>query len=96
MAKLQVVDEERVYVGALEGVRLRIACWARGTYDAGCVEPVDEAYPPEEDVELEVTRVEVLAFGQALDVTRQYLEPGSQELKNAVEEGISAYHEIMN
>lgn len=90
-----MVDEAREYAGALEGVELRISCWAKGTYDPGCVEPVDEAYPPEEDVELEVTKVEVLALGQAFDVTRQYLEPGSLDLKNAVEEGLSAYHEIM-
>lgn len=88
MSRKRVVDEER-FAAVDAGGRLEVTAWAKGWYDPGKAYPVDDAYPPEEEVELEVTRVEFLLAGLRWDLTAAYLTGDEPELRDLVDDALA-------
>jgi hypothetical protein len=82
---VQEINEERFFSEEQEDVSLEVRALAKGTYDPGKVAPPEDAYPPEEEVELEIVEVKLSAFGLKWDLTAAYLTGDEPKLREAVE-----------
>jgi hypothetical protein len=88
MGRRYKVDEARATTVAMGGT-LEVTAWAKGWYDPGVLDPVDDAYPPEEDVELEVIKVEFILAGLRWDLTAAYLAGDEPELQDLVDDALA-------
>lgn len=88
MGRRQKVDETRRAVVDAGGT-LEVSALARGWYDPGVLHPVDDAYPPEEEVELEVVKVEFVLAGLRWDLTAAYLTGDEPELRDLVDDALA-------
>jgi hypothetical protein len=82
------VDEAREATVTAGGT-LKISAWAKGWYDPGQLDPPDAAYPPEEEVEVEVIKVEYLFAGLVWDLTAAYLTGDEPELQELVDDALA-------
>lgn len=85
MGRRKVIDEPRLLKMEGGGV-LEVFCLADGWEDPGVCHPVDEAYPPEEQLEFSVVKVELVFEGVRIDLTRQFELGNNLELRALVED----------
>jgi hypothetical protein len=88
MGRLQRIDEAREATVTAGGT-LKVSTWAKGWYDPGILDPPDDAYPPEEEVDLEVVKVEYHFAGLVWDLTAAYMTGDESELQELVENALA-------
>lgn len=90
MGRRNVEDEPRLLKLPGAGV-LEVYAVANGWEDPGVCSPVDDAYPPEEDLEFNVIRVELVFEGARIDLTDEYESGRNQDLCDLVEDITASY-----